>query len=236
MNEIIRKRKSIRKYDQTPLDTETLNLIKAYINILKPLYPGIRYSIEVVNKTKGIFNIKSPHYMLFGSEEKEGYLENIGFVGQQMDLFLSENGIGACWLGATKPTEKESTSLPYVICLAFGKPAEPLHRTVSEFKRKPLNEISEGTDGRLEAARLAPSATNSQNWYFIAEAGKIHCYRRRANNPLLGFIYNKLHTIDMGIALCHIALESEDFNFVKEAGISERKVHIYMGTVRSGDK
>ena len=55
--------------------------------------------------------------------------------------------------------------------MAFGKPAEPLYRELSEFKRKPLAEISEGSDERLEAARLAPSGMNVQNWYFIAKDG-----------------------------------------------------------------
>jgi nitroreductase len=120
--------------------------------------------------------------------------------------------------------------------MSFGKPAEPLHRDISEFKRKSLTEISEGTDRtgnmdkRLEAARLAPSGVNAQNWYFIADNGKIHCYRKKAN-PILGFIYNKLACIDMGIALYHIAAESKNFSFVKEAGIPERKGHFYMGTV-----
>jgi len=71
---------------------------------------------------------------------------------------------------------------------------------------------------------------NAQNWYFIAENGKIHCYRRKAN-PLLGFIYDKLHCIDMGIAMCHIAEESDGFSFAKETDISERKGYVYMGTV-----
>ena len=115
-----------------------------------------------------------------------------------MDLFLSESGIGSCWLGASKPEEKETSALPHVICMSFGRPAEPLHRARSEFKRKPLAEISEGVDERLEAARLAPSAVNAQNWYFAAMNGKIHCYRKKAN-PLLGFIYNKLHSIKVMI-------------------------------------
>ena len=233
MNAIIRKRKSIRKYNPAPLDVAALERVRERIKGITPLYKDIRYSVEIVNKTRGIFNIKAPHYLIFGSEEKEGAYENIGFIGQQLDLFLSESGIGACWLGASKPEEKEASALPYVICIAFGKPAEPLHRTLSEFKRKPLAEISEGSDERLEAARLAPSATNSQNWYFVAENGKIHCYRKKAN-PLLGFIYNKLHAIDMGIALCHIAEESDNFTFGKEADTPDRKGFVYMGTVGSG--
>jgi len=231
MSEMIRKRKSVRKYDPTPLDAATLEKVRTQIESLKPLFADIRYSIEIVSKTKGMFNIKAPHYLVFGSEEKDGAPENIGFVGQQLDLFFSANGIGTCWLGAATPTEKVTSALPHVICMAFGKPAEPLHRELSEFKRKPLSAISEGSDKRLEAARLAPSAINAQKWYFIAaEGAKIHCYRKKAN-PLLGFIYNKMHCVDMGIALCHIAEESENFSFVKEANAPERKGCVYTGTV-----
>jgi nitroreductase len=149
-----------------------------------------------------------------------------------MDLFFSESGVGSCWLGAAKPEVKEESALPFVICMSFGKPAEPIYRELTEFKRKPLSEISEGSDERLEAARLAPSAMNAQNWYFSAADGKIHCYRKKAN-PVVGFIYNKLHCIDMGIALCHIAEESADFHFSREADIPERKGHVYTGTVGS---
>ena len=235
MNEVIRKRKSIRKYDPVPLDDDTFEKVREQKKKVKPLYPDIRYSIEIVSKTKGIFNIKAPHYLVFKSEEKEGALENIGLIGQQMDLFFSGTGIGACWLGASKPEEKEDSALPSIICMSFGKPAEPLHRSLAEFKRKPLAEISEGTDERLESARLAPSGVNAQNWYFVAESGKIHCFRKKAN-PVLGFIYNKLASIDMGIALCHIAEESDNFNFTVEKNIPERKGHVYMGTVSSGKK
>ena len=230
MNEIIRKRKSIRKYDLAALDAATLEKITAQIKNVTPLYPDIRYSVEIVNKTKGPFNIKAPHYLVFGSEEKEGAYENIGFIGQQLDLFLSGAGLGSCWLGASKPEEKEASALPHVICMAFGKPAEPLHRDISGFKRKPLAEISEGTDERLEAARLAPSAVNAQNWYFAAGNGKIQCYRKKTN-PLLGFIYDKMHCIDMGIALCHIAEESDGFSFIKEEDAPARKGYVYTGTV-----
>ena len=232
MNEFIRKRKSVRKYAQTPLDAAALAKVQAQIAKVKPLYPDIRYSVEIVSKVKGIFNVKAPHYLIFGSEEKDGACENIGFVGQQLDLFFSESGLGSCWLGMAKPGETDDAALPHVISMSFGNPDEPIHRELSEFKRKPLLEISEGVDERLEAARLAPSAMNAQKWFFIAGNGKIQCYRKKSVNAL-GFIYNKLHSIDMGIALCHIAEESADFHFSKEAEAPERKGYIYMGTVSS---
>ena len=230
MNEIIRKRKSIRKYDLAPLDKAALKKVQEKIANVKALYPDIRYSIEIANKTKGMFNVKAPHYLIFRSEEKDGAYENIGFIGQQIDLFLSESGFGSCWLGASMPEDMKTSALPFVISISFGKPDESLYRALSDFKRKSLTEISEGADERLEAARLAPSALNAQKWYFVAENGKIHCYQKKAN-PLAGFVYRKLHSIDMGIALCHIAAESDRFSFSKESNAAERKGYIYTGTV-----
>ena len=232
MNEIIRKRKSIRKYDSEPFDAATLDNVRTQIEKAEPLYPDIHFTIEIADAVRGIANnVKAPQYLLFYSEEKDGAYENIGYIGQQLDLYFSGSGIGSCWLGAAKPEGKSETALPHVISMSFGKPDEPLHRALSEFKRKPLSEICDGADERLEAARLAPSAVNAQNWYFTVVDGKIHCYRKKSNNPL-GFIYNKLHCIDMGIAVYHIASESDDFNFMKETDVPERKGHIYMGTVR----
>ena len=232
MNEIIRMRKSIRKYDQAKPDEDVLTKVREKIENLKPLYPDIPYNIEIVNKAKGVFGVTAPHYLVFGSEKQDGYLENIGFIGQQMDLFFSGSGIGSCWLGVAKPEKSEASALPHVISMAFGAPAEPLHRELSEFKRKTLAEMSEGSDPRLEAARLAPGARNAQNWLFIAENGKIHCYRKNTN-PVIGMIMSNFSYIDMGIALCHIAEESENFTFAKEEGVPERKGCIYMGTVGS---
>ena len=230
MNEIIRKRKSVRKYDMSELDGATIEMVHTQIKNLTPLFADIRYSVEIVKKTKGLFGIKAPHYLVFSSEEKEGSYENIGFVGQQMDLFFSGANLGACWLGLSKPEEKKSGALPFVISMAFGRPTEPLHRELSAFKRKPLSEISEGDDDRLEAARLAPSGVNAQNWYFIADGGKIHCYCKKFA-PLVGFFMSTMSRIDLGIAICHIAKESSAFSFAKEAGAPERKGYIYVGTV-----
>ena len=230
MNETIRKRKSIRKYDMTKLDATTLEKVQTQIESLVPLFPNIRYSIEITDKTKGLFNVTAPHYLVFGSEEKDGSYENIGFIGQQMDLFFSEIGLGCCWLGAAKPQEKESSPRPFVICMSFGKAAEPLHREPYGFKRKALPQISEGADDRLEAARLAPSGLNAQNWFFVATNGKIHCYRKKPN-PITGLILGNMGAIDLGIAVCHIAKESDRFSFTKDANAPAKKGYIYTGTV-----
>ena len=231
MNETISKRKSIRKYDMAKLDEGTLEKVKSQIDSLVPLYPDIRYSIQIIDRTRGLFNISAPHYLVFGSEEKDGAYENIGFIGQQMDLFFAENGLGCCWLGASKPQEKEASPLPSVICMSFGKPAEPLYRGLTEFRRKALSQISEGTDERLEAARLAPSGINAQGWFFLAEGGKIHCYRKKLN-PIAGLLLGRMGEIDLGIAVCHIYKESASFSYSRLENAPAKKGFIYMGTVQ----
>ena len=123
MNEIIRKRKSIRKYDLAPLDATVLKTVQTQIKKVVLLYPNIRYSIEITDKTKGLFgtSVKAPHYLIFRSDEKDGVFENIGFIGQQLDLFFSESGLGACWLGASKPEGKEYGDCPVPYCCGAGR-------------------------------------------------------------------------------------------------------------------
>jgi len=227
-NEYIAKRKSVRRFESTPLSSELLAEIRNKIDSVKPLFPDIAYTIELIEEKKPSSK-SAPYCLFFNSEEKEGAYENIGFIGQQLSLYLTSIGLGS-YFKVRKPDLSSNSNLPYVICMPFGKPAEPLFRELSEFDRKELSEISEGSDIRIEAARLAPSALNEQNWYFIAEGGCIHCYRKKPN-VVMGFIQNKLNCIDMGIALCHIYEESETFSYKKLDTAPEKKGYIYMGTV-----
>jgi len=133
-NEYIAKRKSVRKFENTALPTEFLAEIKDKINSVTPLFSGIAYSVELVediNPTKTDVR----YYLLLNSEEKDGAYENIGFIGQQLRLYFSSIGLGS-YFRIGKPNVASNSNLPYVICMPFGKPAEPLFRELSEFKKK----------------------------------------------------------------------------------------------------
>lgn len=224
--DIIYKRKSIRKYEQTPLDKAALDALQAKIATLTPLHAQIKYTVSLTSKTKGMFGVTAPHYLVFRSENTPAAYENIGFVGQQIGLYLAENNIGSCWLGMAKPANTPEDALPFVLCMAFGNAAEPLCRQPGEFKRKALTEISSGSDERLPLARLAPSGMNAQGWYFIAAGGKIHCYRKKTL-----FAGERLSCIDMGIALYHICLASESFSYTQDKTAPAHKGFTYSGTV-----
>jgi ubiquinone/menaquinone biosynthesis C-methylase UbiE len=213
--QMISKRKSIRKFLMEPLGEAQISALTEQLNHLQPLRSDISTEIRLLpqDTVGGLLSIKAPHYLLLFSEKKEGHLENAGFIMQQIDLYLSANGIGACWLGAAKPKSEftGNSTLPYIISMAIGMPAEPLHRAgLEQFKRKKMSEICSTAHHleRVEAARLAPSATNSQPWRFITTHTAIHAYRIKLG-ALKSMIYERMNQIDMGIALCHLWIAAE---------------------------
>lgn len=213
--EAIFKRKSIRDYDPTSIDTNRLNEISTNLQALKPLLSGIKTEFKIIspNQVTRKLGNKAPHFIAAFSEAKDAYKVNIGFMLQQMDLYFSATGLGSCWLGIPQPTKDitDSSNLEFIILMSFGNPKETLYRTsASEFKRKTLKELTnmEGADELLEPTRLAPSAVNLQNWYFTGNMNTIHVYSSKSSflRTIVGGSY---YPVNMGIALCHLQLAAE---------------------------
>jgi nitroreductase len=211
------QRKSIRKYDLDPLDEDTLKEIRDHLQTLKPLHKDIKIEFKILSPDVVQRRVmrKAPHYIAVFSEVKEGYLSNVGFMLQQMDLFFSTNGLGSCWQGI--PTLKKEclarSRLKFIILMSFGKSQETLHRIKpSQFKRKSLEEISDikGADDLLETARLAPSARNAQEWFFTGDEHLIHAYYRKPSF-FPGLLIKKYPPMDVGISLYHLKLGAEHF-------------------------
>ena len=212
------QRKSIRNFTPTPLDENTLKEISEQLNNLKPLYENKKIDFKILS-TKDVnqrMMKKAPHYLAAFCEVTDGYKTNLGFMMQQMDLFMSAKGIGSCWQGIPSVTKEvqKSTDLKFTILIAFGKAREPLYRSdISEFKRKSYSEISSNTEipKIIEAARLAPSATNNQPWFFTGNRNIIHAYIGKPG-LLKKILTGKYPPIDIGIALCHLNIAARHFN------------------------
>jgi nitroreductase len=211
------KRKSIRKFDLTPLDEDRLKEVSNHLQTLETLHEDIKIEFKILspNVVKRRMMRKAPHYIAVFSEVKDSYLKNVGFMLQQMDLFFSANGLGSCWQGipTLKKEALESSSLEFVILMPFGTPKESLHRNnISEFKRKSLQEITDikGADDLLEAARFAPSAGNGQPWFFTGDKNVIHAYSIKPGF-VRGLLTKKYPPIDVGISLYHLKLAGEHF-------------------------
>lgn len=239
LSEMITRRKSIRKYKPEPVDAAEAAKIEAFCAAAKPLYPDIKVRTAIIGRerVKCILPWIPPQVIAIFSEEKEGYLENAGFLFQQLDLYLQTLGLGACWLGMGRldkqAIDAQNDGLQFVIMLAFGHPKEDLHRDISQFRRKALSEIADQADIRLEPARLAPSSVNSQPWYFTHEGDTIHAYC--AKQGLFAKALGDMNRIDMGIALAHLYAANPDiFRFFKADHLPERKGFGYIGSFTIG--
>lgn len=207
------KRKSIRKFDMTPLPAAVLEDLQIFAGQVKSLDDSIRYKCVYLTNSeiKNLLPLNAPHYICLYSENRSSYLMNAGFILQQIDLYLSANGIGSCWLGLAKPSKmvmEPKGDLEFVIMIAFGNTNEIVHRSdTSVFIRKGLSAIAqiEGAEEILEPVRLAPSASNSQPWYFSGNLQTIDVSRERPGF-LKAPIYERMNQIDIGIALCHLWL------------------------------
>lgn len=219
-------RKSCRKYLDDEID---MTPIKEFIPKAKVLNSDIDYSYKILTKDELSIRTrwKAPYYLALYSEKKENYGVNLGFIFQQLSLYMQSIGIGSCWVGMANVKQKDPN---FVITIAFGK-SDDLTRDLSKFKRRSLSEISDMEDERLIPAQLAPSAVNSQPWYFKHTDDGFDVFKAK-HNIVKQKIIGKWNDIDMGIALSHLYVSNPntfEFEFKNKADI---KGYTYFGSVK----
>ena len=112
INEIIRKRHSVRSYENTGISKDIKEKLEAYLdeinNSVGPF--GGKVKIRLIEKddtdkevklgTYGI--IKGANYYLAVAYKKSNYdLEDLGFVFEKVILYCTSLGLGTVWLGGT---------------------------------------------------------------------------------------------------------------------------------------
>lgn len=226
LEEQIYVRKSCRKYFDDEID---MSIIHDFMSGVKPLVESIAYSYKILPASE--VNIRTrwnaPYYLALFTEKKEFCLENIGFVFQQLSLYLQSVGIGSCWVGMASPKQKSAN---FVITIAFGK-SDDMTRDSDSFKRKKMDEISDFADEKLIPAQLAPSAINSQPWYFKHSEEGFDVYQRK-QNILKRQVLKGWNPIDMGIALAHLYVSHEKtFKFIKKNSFKNINGYTYTGSI-----
>ena len=215
-------RKSIRHFKQEKLDWEVISDLLEYANNLPMLMEDIAVEFKLVSNIEakqgfyGPFNVKAPYYLCISSEEKEDYMLNAGYLMEQINLYLIAKGLGTCFLVAYPGSALKATmKYKYVVALAFGKTSSTLYRDSKDAKRLSEREIivykeevTPDIKQVLNAARLSPSAFNSQPWRFVVYKNRIHVFAKK--NPLIAkaMDYNKM--IDMGIMMANLLLAAEE--------------------------
>ena len=207
--DMIFKRKSFhlfRNIGNEHLTKEEIDDIERVFPTFKPLVNDIKVKIKVVKKES---ILRGQEYcILFYSEKKDNYLQNIGYLGEQLDLYLVSKNIGTLWFGIGKPEEQKLDGLDFVIMIAIAKvdSADKFRKDMYKSKRKELKEIWNGNN-YLEIGdivRFAPSACNTQPWKVETTEKEIKVYRDRKEGkrgimPKDKVIY--YNQIDIGIFL-----------------------------------
>ncbi len=220
--EMIFKRKSFHRFSGTSLlSGDEIKEIQNHIQCLQPLMDGIRTEFRLVPR-EGT-TCKRGHYcILIYSEVKEHHLLNVGYMGQQLDLWLASKNIGACWYGMGRTHEKQHNGLDFVIMIAIEKADEKdFRKDYTKAKRKELSEIWMGNAYQKmgSVARYAPSACNTQPWLAMCEKNQLHLYRVKGKKGMMPkdkvTYYNK---IDMGIFMLflELCLEHEKISYVRK--------------------
>ena len=219
--DMIFKRKSFhlfRNIGKEHISTDELKDIEEQFAKFKPLVDDIKVKIKIVKE--GATCKRGQEYcILFYSEKKDNYLQNIGYLGEQLDLYLVSKNIGTLWFGIGKVEEKQLDGLDFVIMIAIAKVDSPekFRKDMYKSKRKELQEIWNGED-YLDIAnivRFAPSACNTQPWIVeSSEKGlKVYRYRKQGKRGIMPkdkvIYYNQ---IDIGIFLCFLELCLEQNN------------------------
>lgn len=215
------KRKSFHLFRDTGVITDQdIQKLQEFIGSINSLYADIKTEIRVVPENETTCKRGGQFCLLFYSKNKEGYLQNIGYLGEQIDLYLASKNIGTLWFGIGRPKEMQVNGLDFVIMISIAKMSEEKFRKdVFKAKRKPLQEIWRGnTLGVAEIARLAPSACNTQPW-IVENIGKdLMVYRfkqpgKRGIMPVDKVLY--YNKIDIGIFLfiLECCLEHEGYAY-----------------------
>lgn len=149
------KRKSTRDFKEKAVAQNTIAEIKEYFNSCKKLVPEINVELTIIDpKTSpnlagcigyADFIIEAPHYILLTSEKAPYYIENAGFIGEDLVLKLTDMGISTCWVTISDTLKlKERLRLPEgkfpVAFIAFG-----YENTIPSIKRLDIVNLSNVT-------------------------------------------------------------------------------------------
>jgi len=223
--EMIFKRKSFhlfRNIGDEKISLEELKDIEKYFDTINPLVDDIKVKMKIVKENETTCKRGAEYCILLYSENKDNYLQNIGYIGEQLDLYLVSKNIGTLWFGIGKVEEKQYEGLDYVIMIAIAKidKEEKFRKDMYKSKRKMLEEIWNGeyytNIGNI--VRFTPSACNTQPWKVNAskEMFEVYRYRKEGKRGIMPknmvIYYNQ---IDIGIFLCflELCLEKENINY-----------------------
>lgn len=251
--DLVKIRKSIRSYESDKLKLEDKKKIIDFIKKDHKTVFGCKLRFEFIDasdldlgdlKNLGTYGIiTGAKYFIAGTIEKNNEksycLVDFGYVFEKIILFITDLGLGTCWLGGTfnkkgfskKILLKKDEVMPGISPVGIISKKRNLIGSIiralagSKNRRlwnklffndnflNPLKELDSGSYKEpLEMVRIAPSASNLQPWRIIKEKNKnvFHFFIKKPKYYQRRLGYLNLQYIDMGISLCHFELVASE--------------------------
>lgn len=194
----------------------------SFFKQITPLMNDIKVKIRIVKEEKTNCKRGAEYCILFYSEQKKNYLQNIGYIGEQLDLYLVSQNIGTLWYGIGKTDELFYDDLSFIAMMAICKvPEESFRKDMFKSKRKRIEEIYDGKKylDVIDIARFSPSSCNTQPWIIKAKNKKhdVEIYRykkpgKRGIMPNDKVVYQNLIDIGIFIYLLGLIFEEKGYN------------------------
>lgn len=205
MMELMKQRHSVRQYTDRVIEAEKRSALDELTAALNRKF-GVH--MQIIYDEPQCFDSMMAHYGKFTGVKNYIALvgvkspaldETLGYAGEQLVLKAQELGLNTCWVamtyGKSKAVIGKGEKQVCLIALGYGCTNGIAHRSkaLSEVCRV-QGEMPEWFLTGMEAALLAPTATNQQKFFFeLLSDGKVKASARR------GF-YTKL---DLGIVKYH---------------------------------
>lgn len=240
---------SIHRYRPDPVDADLVHhIVRAGIESVA-LDPGIAVrwhmawtGTQVTRALRGQTGLSrvlnAPHYVIALSEERPGYMENLGFRMEQLILAATQAGLGTCWLGyalaeaRVRPLVPDIAAGERIVALtplgyADGSQAGQIVEGILRWgsngtgERKPLSKMAshyiwtvpwineEGDMARVLAhVQRAPSWSDTQPWHFVVDDRWV--IATVDHRPQGDVRTGKAYyRLDGGIAMCHFFLAAQ---------------------------
>ncbi|MFH2103476.1 MAG: nitroreductase family protein [Chloroflexota bacterium] len=235
VTEIIRERFSCRSYSQEPIPADIRADLVGFLSSRQDGPFGTRSRFDLVAASEqdrsslrglGTYGfIRGATGFIVGAAIPQGlYLEDYGYLLEEIILYATGLGLGTCWLGGTftkssfarKIALREREEVPAVAAVGLiadpGKARNGFIRNVAgSHQRRPWERMfSDGQFGvpltseqagdyaiPLEMVRLGPSASNRQPWQVVKAGDLWHFYLRRTEGYREGTFSQALKMSDL---------------------------------------
>lgn len=208
LKDAISARHSVRRYKDISLTEEQVTLLQAEISACNE--QGDLH-FQLVTDDPYAFQAEKPHYgqfkgvrnyIVLAGPSGDDLDEKLGYYGERIVLLAQTIGLNTCWVGLTYKKNPERVvisdgeRLRGVIAIGVGENQGIQHRNKKMDRVLDADETPDWLIEGVEAAMLAPTAVNQQQFKITYRDGKL------SFKSLMGF-YSKM---DLGIVKCHFEI------------------------------